>query len=383
MRLNGRDQADGLLTLSELLVDEELCINLRGRMEHCTNCRDTCPSDALTLTPDSVDLDTEKCTGCNSCLPSCAAGALRSTGFVPERFVAALAGQDEIHLHCRGSTDDGGGVVIPCHAVLDARLIAASRAEGVRSLSLHGLNNCDNCKIGDARAHVESVQLILQEWMGDEAPEIDRAPQVIKQKEELVYQDQPHMSRRAFLRFGGAKAITQAVDWMVPGMEQGEEDEEALPFYQAEDYPQRASQYQQVLVSRVDRVPWRKGTVLPWKTRTVSDNCSGCLSCGERCPTGALQASETKEGRQLSFEVTLCTDCTLCERICPEKAIISRSVESPESVCAERSLLFYLQQQLCRQCGTPFIPDAHGVGICPVCSNEQDLDEEWLEMLSG
>lgn len=383
MRVNGRDHADHLLALSELVIEEKLCINLRGRMVHCTNCRDTCPSDALSLTPDSVDLDPEKCTGCNSCLQSCPGGALRSTGFVPERFILGHSGQDELHLYCRASTDDGGGIVIPCHAVLDARLLAASRAEGVKTFRLHGLNSCGNCRLGDARAHIESVCSVLQEWMGEEAPVVDACPQIDDQGGIRQNQDQPRMSRRGFLKSASAKVLTQAVDWMVPGLDQDESDEEAIPFYQPGDFPQRPSQYQQALALRAHRVPWRDGAVLPWKVRTVNENCSGCLSCGERCPTGALQANETVEARRLSFDIASCTDCGLCERICPEMAVISNTINSPESVNTGRSVLLYLRQRPCRQCGTAFIPGAPEVEICPVCSNELDLDEEWLEMLSG
>jgi len=383
MRVNARDQAGSFLSLSELVIEEELCINLRGRMEHCTNCKDTCPSDALTLTPDSIDVDAEKCTACNSCLPSCLAGALRSTGFVPERFILGIADQEEVHLHCRGSTADGGGIVIPCHAVLDARLLAAARADGVKTFSLHGLSNCENCKLGDARAHIDSVSSVLQEWMGIEAPFVDTSPQADDQAGVRQYQDQPHLSRRTFLRFGGAKAVTQAVDWLVPALGTNEEDEEALPFFQAEEYPQRASQYQQELLSRAGRVPWKEGTVLPWKTRTVSEQCSGCLSCGERCPTGALQALQTTEERQLSFDMAYCTDCGLCERICPENAMIATDINSLESLHSGRSVILHLQQYQCHQCGVSFIPDASETEICPVCSNEQDLDDAWLNMLSS
>ena len=383
MRVNDRDHAENILALSELVIEEDLCINLRGRMMHCTNCRDACPSDALSLTPDSIDLDHEKCTGCNSCLQSCSAGALRSTGFVPERFIRGHSGQEEIHLYCRASAEDGGGIVIPCHAVLDARLLAASRAEGVKTITLHGLSNCVNCRMGDARAHIESVCSTLQDWMGEYAPVVDAFPRNDTQSGVRQYQDQPHMSRRTFLKSAGAKTFTRAVEWMVPGLDREEQDDEAIPFYQAGDYPQRPSQYQQVLASRVHGVPWQDKTVLPWKNRALADNCSGCLSCGERCPTGALQARETTDVRQLSFDIAYCTDCGLCERICPESAMISNFIRKPESVGTGRSVLLHLRQCQCHQCGVPFIPDPPDVTVCPVCSNELDLDEEWLEMLSG
>ncbi|AKH20986.1 4Fe-4S dicluster domain-containing protein [Sedimenticola thiotaurini] len=383
MQLTAHEQADGFLNLSELIIEEELCTNLRGRTLTCTNCQDICPSDALSLSPDAIDLDPDRCTGCNSCLPGCPAGALRSRGFVPERFIATLADQAQVDLHCRASSDKGGGIVIPCHSVLDARLIAAARAEGVSVLGLHGLNNCEGCRYGDARESIEKVVQTVSEWLGEGAPRIELTPDSVTAGKTREYQDQPHLSRRAFLRFGGAQAVNQAVDWIVPGLDPEEQDEEALPFYQSSVYPQRAVQYQSVLVSRADRVPWRLTGPLPWRLRSVSADCSGCLVCGERCPTGALCALETAERRELSFDPTLCTDCSLCERICPEQAMIPQAAGRLDELDRGRVQLFLRRQRPCSRCGTPFVPADQATDQCQVCSNEQELDEAWLDMLSG
>lgn len=378
MRLDVCEQMDGLLKLSELIVEEELCINLRGRLEHCTRCRDACPCGALGLTLDAVNLDRDKCTGCNSCLPACPAGVLRSSGFLPERFVAALAGRKQADLHCRASGDRGGGVVIPCHAVLDARLVAAASAEGVETVALHGLEKCQQCQYGDARDSVRQVVETLDRWMGEAAPVLDLAPARMDLESARDYQDQPHMSRRAFLRFGGA----QAAEWIVPGLRPEEVDEEGLPFYQSDIFAQRAAQYLAVLAGRVTRVSWAEGAMLPWTVRTVNELCSGCLACGERCPTGALVAGKDGQLRELSFDPLLCTDCLLCERICPEGAIVARDTFSRVQVETGRSLLFRQRQHPCSRCGTPFVPVDPGQVQCRVCDNEQDLDDEWLDMLS-
>jgi len=383
MRVNAHEQATGFLTLSELIVEEELCTNLRGRMVDCTNCRDVCPASAISLSPDGVDLDDSRCTGCNSCLPTCPAGALRSSGFVPERFITTLANQERVDLHCSASTNKGGGIVIPCHSVLDARLVAAARAEGVSVVGLHGLGNCQQCSYGDARETVKNLSETVAEWMGDAAPEIELDPENITPAAARDYQDQPHLSRRAFLRFGGAQAINQAVEWIVPGLDPEEQDAEALPFHQSSAYPQRAASYQAVLISRVSRVPWNGTATLPWRLRAVDSSCSGCLACGERCPTGALRATETAQLRELSFDPALCTDCALCERICPEQAMVPQPAGSLEEIGTGRSILFQLQQRPCSRCGTPFVPDDQQSDSCLVCSNEQELDEEWLDMLSG
>ncbi len=368
--------------LSGLIVEDELCVNLRGRTMGCSSCQDVCPSAALTLSLNAVELDQASCTGCNSCLPSCPAGALRSVGFIPKRFLAAMSGQERVDLHCRASSGAGGGIVIPCHGVLDARLVAAARAEGVTSMALHGLKYCEQCSYGDARIGVEQLSQSVAEWLGPEAPSLDLDPGEVEQRSVRDHQDQPHLSRRAFLRFGGAQAITQAAEWVMPGLGPQEPDAEALPFYQSSVYPQRAAQYQAVLARRIDQVPWGEGLPLPWKQRAVAANCSGCLVCGERCPTGALIARESGKTRELSFDPTMCTDCSLCERVCPEGAMLSRSVVSLDEVNVGRSSLFLLQQQLCSSCGAPFVPLGPEMESCLVCSNEQELDEEWLGMLS-
>ncbi|MEJ2693258.1 MAG: 4Fe-4S binding protein [Candidatus Thiodiazotropha sp.] len=384
MRLTEQSQVEGLLNRAELIVEEELCINPRGRLVSCTACRDRCPAGALSLSPEGVDVDEALCTGCNGCLPSCPAGALRSTAFIPERFLQALGERGETHLHCRASEDGGGGVVIPCHGVLDARLLAAARGEGVSELRLHGLNRCEQCRHGDARAHIRTLIDQLSKWLGDEAPSLDLDPRQAAAggDDRRDYQDQPHMSRRTFLRFGGAEGVSRAMEWLVPGAT-GEEESEALPFFQTDAYPQRAAAYQQALVGRVDRVPWQEGRELPFFSRRVSDRCSACLSCGERCPTGALQGRETEQERELSFDASACTDCGLCERICPHSAIISDPLRESAAVSAGRQTLLFVQQQRCRQCGAPFLPTSEDRDICPLCDNEQEMDEAWLDMLSG
>lgn len=352
---------------------------------HCTACDDVCPAGAITLSPDSVDVDGVLCTGCNNCLPRCPAGALRSTGFIPERLLQALIAGLPTHLHCRASEEEGGGMVIPCFGVLDARLLAAVRGEGVSELRLHGLEHCEGCRYGDAREHIDSLVSQLDRWLGTDAPSLDLHPETAEERHDgqRDYQDQPHMDRRTFLRFGGARSVSKAAEWLVPGMLLEEEDEEALPFFQTNDYPQRAAAYQQALVTRVDQVPWHNEGTLPFTMRRVNEHCSACLCCGERCPTGALKGSETPRTRTLSFDPAACTDCKLCERICPEHAMIQEPLRDIAALDAGPQTLLFSRQQSCRQCGTAFLPSAAESDTCPVCSNEQALDEAWLDMLFG
>jgi len=291
---------------------------------------------------------------------------------------------DEIHLHCRASQDRGGGVVIPCFQVLDTRLMAAATADGITQLTLHGLDRCESCEMGDARASIDGLKRQLSAWMGDQAIQLRSAATQSKVSPgHRNFQDQAVMDRRSFLRFGGARTAQAVAKWFVPGMTMEEEDEQdLLPFYQADDFQHRPSFYLSPLVHRIRQVPWKQQVVLPWRVRMVNESCTACLSCGERCPTGALKPEQTKEYRSLSFDPALCTDCQLCESICPEQAFIVQPVASIEQVVAGRSILNKVKQIACAQCGSLFVAKTNE-SICPVCQNEQELDDEWMDILSG
>ena len=375
--------AVSLLAGREIVEEEALCLNVRGRLEHCDRCSLACHAGALVLSPDALEVNREKCTGCGACVPACPAGALRLTGFSPARFLETLEGGTEVHLHCTESEDDGGGMVVPCFKVLDERLLAAAAAGGVEVVHLHGLDRCQTCHHGGAMRQVARMRLRLKRWLDGEAPQLRPATGAVATGDGVRRrQDQPPLSRRAFLRFTGAGAIQEASRWLVPVVE--EDEVPVLPFFQGDpDEYRQAHPYQVQLAQRADQVPWKEGVELPWRLRSLAQHCTACLTCGRRCPTGALQAKESGKSLGITFELALCTDCGLCEALCPVGALTTHPVRLFEEVAAPRHLLMMLRQRDCEQCGLPFLPEEPGAIVCPTCSNESDLDEEWMAMLGG
>ncbi|HHH39708.1 MAG TPA: hypothetical protein ENK50_09050 [Sedimenticola sp.] len=387
-----RNDALALLADSDLVIDEELCLNLRGRIEFCSACADQCHRDALELTTDAVTLLTERCTGCGGCVPACPAGVMRLTGFSPVRFLASAQGLEPLHLHCGESRDGGGGVVIPCFKLLDARLVAALAGEGGKEILLHGMAQCGPCPRGDARPVLAGLEARLEAWFGDRAPVVaEAAAGSGGAAGERKREDQPHMDRRHFLRLLGAKATAGATAWFCPAADSAEQEADLLPFFQADGQPRRPVIYQGVLAGRVERLPWRQDRSLPWRqdrslpwrSRTIGEGCSACLVCAERCPTGALQAREQGPDREIGFDVSLCTDCGLCQRLCPEDAVVTGPVPDAQALQRGRERLMHRRASPCRGCGQPFLAEGDHGDLCPVCRNEQDLDDEWLAMLEG
>jgi len=383
MQTNSLSAAVGLLQGRELLEEEALCINVRGRVPICDHCVKACHSDALSATLDSLEVDRERCSGCGGCVPACPAGALRLTGFSPGHFLEALSDEPEVHLHCTLSSDSGGGVVVPCFKVLDERLLGAAAAAGVRHLHLHGLDQCRGCRHGGAWRQVARARGRVRRWLGADLLRVNPA----RGDAEVVAgprrrQDQVHLSRRSFLRFGGVRASEGVARWLVPA-----EDEEAdidLPFFQGDPDPIRQPHpYQSLLARRVATLPWKAGIAPPWQARSLAAQCNACLACGRRCPTGALRAREDQDSRSISFESALCTHCGLCEAVCPVTAIEVGGAQRAAEVNAPRATLMMQRLTGCDHCGSPFVPSPAGETRCPVCCNEQDLDDEWMAMLEG
>ena len=174
----------------------------------------------------------------------------------------------------------------------------------------------------------------------------------------------------------GLQVAASASSWLVPA----NEDEQPLlaqDFHQADTSLQRPVEYQSHLAEVIEKLPWIAGE-LPWCGRVISNECNGCLACGQRCPTGALKAEESDAGRGISFETALCTDCGLCAQVCPMDAITSYAVKEVAEVLEPRSMLVYRQHSTCHLCAHTFVPQACGDELCPVCKNEQVLQNEWL-----
>ena len=47
-------------------------------------------------------------------------------------------------------------------------------------------------------------------------------------------------------------------------------------------------------------------------------DCCGCSACAQRCPHNAIELTQDNEGFLYpQIDESICTDCGLCERVCP------------------------------------------------------------------
>lgn len=360
-----------------LSVAEGYCINLRGRLEACDLCQRVCHANAITLTLDEVTIDPVACVGCGACVPACPGGAITHDGFEPEVLIAAAVENGVARIGCRQA--DGAGARVPCHRMIDARIMAALFAEGAMRIELAGTEACHGCPGGDARPALKSALRDLKKWFGEDAPQVVAAEGRNRSGGDGGTETRRAVARRRLLRGAfGALSDAPSEPHAIPSF-----DDIAAAAETGEDFAARPVPYQQALARRRTDLPFMENGNVGATGRRIGADCSGCMVCAERCPTGALEGGEVPGQRSIGFDPGLCTNCTLCMKVCPMNAVAAHSVHGVAEATAGRAVLFAWPEQSCVGCGEAFTPAYDGATLCPHCENDHEMDDEWLEMLSG
>ncbi|MBF0267731.1 MAG: 4Fe-4S binding protein [Alphaproteobacteria bacterium] len=379
MKAEGRDQVSDLFRASYLLDDSDMCVNPRARRVICTDCEKACPVKVIKPGIDAIALNEDDCTLCGACVPACPSAALRLSVFDPIRFLEAAAQMDELHVHCPESRDGGGGIVIPCHLAIDARLAAVATKGGRRDLILHGRPLCHECARADAREHAPALTRELKRWFGPNSRSVRWArPGEEAQDKSSQHMDQAQANRRNFLRLAGARAISN-ISWLVPTSSGAVAEPQGI--FVPGDFKRREDPYQSALAKTGGVYAWLDGTLLPFMIRNISDACSHCGICADRCPTAALTHAHGPGWQGIDYEALSCTNCGLCTAICPDKAITAKVATNWEMVIEPRQTLIRRELDVCARCGQPFKADEQT--MCPACNKETDVDADWMAMLGG
>ncbi len=269
--------------------------------------------------------------------------------------------------------------MIPCLQVLDARLLAAAAAGGAKTVVLHGTSQCSSCNRGDSRAAVEKMHSDLEAWFVGAPVHLRQENRAPAETSGRLGEDQVNLSRRNFLRFTGTYAANSASKWLPDSAPEQQGTNSQWPLFPSDGSSGHPATYQELLAEQAGSLPWRDHQS-PWRSRTFSDACNTCLTCTQRCPTGALVAEWTKSTISILFHLRQCTDCGLCASLCPEDAISVVSVMRPEELLALPLRVIHRNLRQCAGCSGSFVPEPDSAELCATCQNEQDVANDWKAM---
>lgn len=119
-----------------------------------------------------------------------------------------------------------------------------------------------------------------------------------------------------------------------------------------------------------------------WTVKHEKEKCALCVVCARNCPTGALRRDEEGNNLALYFSASLCDGCgggALCEKNCPESAIVSIEANADDNVDGF-VLLNQSEMAQCEYCEEYFAPirrleviqnratkDEISQVLCPLC----------------
>ncbi len=295
----------------------------------CRACVDVCPQSAYQWTGTAIEYDKSICEPCGLCVTTCPVGAIDNPTATPSQvtaqiraLVAAASEPIGIVITCRGAQPDPHegwyDVELPCAAMATPQWLLAPLVMGAGAVSARPCSETGCPRLLDAviASNLDYSRALLEEF-GLEARRVGPEPIAdIPSPFDSVSLPDPLETGRfpgllaALAHVSGAEALSIA-------------EHPASPVGIIEINP---------------------------------ETCTGCTTCAETCPTGALQLLRQDETIEISFDAASCTACGQCVPRCPERvrgAIKLQRRTDLATLQAGRSVLYTERALTCEKCGAP------------------------------
>ncbi|MDT8375895.1 MAG: 4Fe-4S binding protein [Mariprofundaceae bacterium] len=362
-------------------------------MEFCRLCLDGCPRHAIDMTDAGIRFDSSRCTGCALCLSDCPTEVFTHDGFTPVDFITLAKGKKELSLCCQSGDPDQieqGSLSIPCHGLLDDRLLVGLYTMGVKRLNLYGLDRCSDClsKAGARRlaqtlekapatlkAHFPSLHGVAETGdiftvTSDENGTVPKAAET-------------PMDRRRFLD-GVVNAVAYTALSSLPV--------KLLPDQSANNGLVAPEQSECMIKHvpqshRLARLSLQSGNISTGDTGDASawfyevrdhGACDACGVCSLSCPTGALRIEDMEQALRLNHQPSTCIGCGLCLSLCPQQSL-QLFVVHDDAIISDDGVhtLFECEKIRCSSCGaSATYPDSR-TSLCRPCENEKAIRSQW------
>ncbi len=344
-------------------IDKESCIALASPLVGCTLCRDRCPTGAISLSDNSIGLDSGRCLACGHCAAVCPSEAIAVEDFAIAKGTAPTYECGRVDPLRRVS---GAGVVSCLGGLSTASLLSAVRCAR-QSVTIVDRGWCQDCPAGGGgrpwSAQVDEANSILADFGArrvhvvelplpkDTARTLPESLGGIGSARRRLFRSlvRPEGNPQERIEAGGVRKVDARALRRRHEAIAGIADAGGMPI-SAQHYPAVA----------------------------ISDACRDSRVCVAACPTEALSDSSGDGASAVVFHPAVCTSCGACESACPSDAI--RFAAAGHGRFQEDVVLRRAPRETCRTCGADFTPQG-GETICPPCRSSADLAREAFQLL--
>lgn len=294
-------------------TDRSRCLRMRFNRNTCSLCMQQCSSGAIGIGED-VTINMDNCSECMLCVSACPSGCFEIRGLDFYSIIARLrkigASVQSPVIGCSKTASPPSHLRTFCFGYLSEELLIALSVyiQNSVQLDLTGCAGCNASVAGILETRLENIEAMT-------GIRISEKIRLVKDKGGLDFQDISY-DRRSFFR-----AIKDMTLMQASGLFGDDGDTQGTQSYSAKKMP-----FKKEVLNRTIKLlpPERRSAVLYnyYYKADVSGDCNNCFACIGICPTGSLKTVEAEGSRELSFNSSLCTGCSLCSSICRRGLII-------------------------------------------------------------
>lgn len=332
--------------IKQLTVDKgptvygEKCINTRQKRQHCEECVNACPSNALEY-KNGIVLNKESCTNCNLCAAICP-----SVTFVPrmetlEPLYRAVHNNKTVHIACE-EAKTGATVKVGCIAQIPWEFFAYVALDKQLKLDL---SPCSQCSQKQSKALIEKNLSRLNVFLPKE---------IYEQNVFVSYQKDVQMESQFTRREVLSYLVGQGQDGIA----------KAAPFLFPKNEDARV--YRTLLVGKVKQQNEKDCREYGWNSLLITMSCYGCKTCEKLCPQQAIKIVDEDEKRYFTHNYAKCTHCGICKTVCNQDAIrLSYCKKDGKRIMTACEIT----ARNCTVCNDP-IPESED-GLCLICRKKK------------
>ena len=328
-----------------LEVHPHQCSRVRHRLSRCTRCADACPTQAIVFT-DSMQVESSRCIDCGVCATVCPTGALESKSPTNAELLDKIRQRIEtnpsIVFACSKYSESThipstAIIQVKCLGRLDESILFGAIALGAQSVSLlDGV--CADCPqivgrkiVGETTQKANALlaafgvsqQIIFYERRFSQAEMLASSSEVV--------------SRRGFFDYMLRETIKAGTITASAVLTKDDPTSTNVPLPKGQ-LPQRVPAKTDLILTAMRKIgkpvtnQWSKGI---WAQFGFTDKCNGCQICAFFCPTGALAKIEQAGKTGVTFKISTCTDCKLCQQICYQSGVTLAAITDLNKVVAD------------------------------------------------